>query len=121
MAKNINHNKVNNSTLVTISVKAGTTKADANKVIRRRRESVRAYVENNLKELGISRPLCDLGYGLFSIHHDNPYDDIINIANQVNNAYMSSWGLFFKYVQVCRELAEIKGRKIEDAKYEENY
>ena len=29
---------------------------------------------------------------------------------------MDAWGFFFKYVEACKELAELKGRKIEDVK-----
>ena len=116
MANTINRNKANNSTLVTIPIKAVTTKSDANAVIEHNRAIIRDYVEKKLGELGLSWPICDLGCGLFPLHNENPYDDIVNIANYVQCAYMDAWGFFFKYVEARRELAEMKGRKIEDVK-----
>ena len=102
--------------LARIEAKAITTKSHATAVIEHNRAVVRDYVEKKLGELGVNWPICDLGCGLHNLNNENPYDDIINIANYVHCAYMDAWGFFFKYVEACKELAELKGRKIEDVK-----
>ena len=94
-------------------IQAVTTREDANALIARNRQKVRIYVERHLRELGMTRPICDLDYGLPAVSHQNPYDDIVNMASWVNNAYMEAWGFFFRYVEACRKLAELKGRRVE--------
>ena len=100
-----------------IKIEAESTHEDANKVIAERSATVRAYVQEKLVEYGMSQPVCDLCYGLWPLRAENPYRDIINIANYMQGALMGGWFFFFEAERLRRELAELKGRKIEDVEY----
>lgn len=99
-----------------IRIEAEPTREDANRIITERRETVRAYVMEKLKELDIPQPVCDLRFGLWPFRSGNPYSEIINAANYMHSAMMNAWYFFFEAEHLRRELAELKGRKIEDVK-----
>lgn len=99
--------------LKTIPIKATTTREDANKVIERNRAAVRQSVQEKLREYKMPQPVCDLRFGLFSIRQGNPYDEIINIANYISCALSDGWYFFFEAERLRRELAALKGRRIE--------
>lgn len=99
-----------------IRIEAEPTREDANRIITERRETVRAYVMEKLKELDIPQPVCDLRFGLWPFRSENPYSEIINAANYMHSAMMNAWYFFFEAEHLRRELAELKGRKIEDVK-----
>lgn len=108
--------------MITIPVKAVTTLADANRVIERNRNALYTHVHTKLFEYGMPQPFCDLGFGIPTLHDRNPYDEIINIANIANIvqcAFTEAWYIFFEVERLRRELAELKGRRIEAVEYEE--
>lgn len=99
-----------------IRIEAEPTREDANAVIAERSATVRAYVHNKLAEYGMAQPVCDLCYGLWPLRAENPYRDVINITNYMQGALMTGWFFFFEAERMRRELAELKGRKVEDVK-----
>lgn len=113
-----NHNALCGQELTTIKVKAVTTKEDANTVVERNRQAVRDYVQTELKKLGMPQPVCDLTYAPYLCGCENPYDEIVNISNQITNALLAGWDLFFEAERLRRELAALKGRPVEACDYE---
>lgn len=101
--------------LHTIPTKPVTTREDVNAFIEIRRQRVRQYIQEKLKEYNMTLPLGELRFGLFSISDGNPYDEIINIANYINNSLLDGWFFFFEAERLRREVAALRGRKIEDA------
>ena len=99
-----------------IKIEAEPTREDANIVIAQRSATVRASVQEKLAEYGMPQPVCDLRYGLLPLRAENPYRDVINAANYIHLALMDSWFFFFEAERLRRELAELKGRKVEDVK-----
>lgn len=99
-----------------IRIEAEPTREDANRIIAERREAVRAYVLEKLKETNTATPASDLLFGLFPIQEGNPYREIVNISACVSVAMSEAWRLFFEVEHLRRELAELKGREIEDVK-----
>ncbi len=81
-----------------------------------RRASGGAYVLEKLKETKTATPASDLLFGLFPIQEGNPYREIVNISAYVSAAMSEAWRLFFEVEHLRRELAELKGREIEDVK-----
>ena len=104
--------------MINIHIKAETTLADAKAVVDRNIDVMREHVQNKLKEYGMPPPVCDLGFGVNLTGYPSPYDDIINIANHIQNALATGWFLFFEAEQLRRELAELKGREIKAAEYQ---
>lgn len=99
-----------------IKIEAEPTREDANKVVVERSATVRTYVQKKLAEYRMPQPVCDLCYGLWPLRAENPYQDVINIANYTQGALMAGWFFFFEVERLRRELAELKGRKVEDVK-----
>lgn len=102
--------------LRTIPVKAVTTREDAIAEVTRCNAITRDFVEHNLKELGLSWLVWDVGCGFWLCNFENPYDEIINIAHQVQCAMVDAWYMYFDYERLRRELAELKGRTIENGR-----
>ena len=99
--------------LKTIPIKATTTREDANRVIERNRAAVWQSVQEKLREYKMSQPVCDLCFGFYSIGQRNPYDEIINMANYITCALSDGCYFFFEAERLRRELAALKGRRIE--------
>lgn len=99
-----------------IRIDAEPTREDANSVIAKRNAMVQVYVQEKLAEYGMPQPICDLHYGLWPLRAENPYRDVINMANYIHLASMDGWFFFFEAERLRRELAELKGRKVEGVK-----
>lgn len=99
-----------------IRIEAEPTREDANRIIAERRDMVRAYVMEKLREFDMPQPVCDLRFGLWPFHSENPYSEIINAANYMHSAMMDAWYFFFEAERLRRELAELKGREVENVK-----
>ena len=100
----------------TIRIEAEPTREDANRIISERRDTVRAYVLEKLREFDMPQPVCDLRFGLWLFHSEHPYGEIINAANHMHSAMMCAWYFFFEAERLRRELAELKGREVENVK-----
>ncbi len=60
------------------------------------------------------QPATDLMYAPFFCSYENPYDEIYNILSQVGNALIAGWECFFEAERLRQELAELKGRPVEE-------
>ena len=63
-----------------IRIEAEPTREDANRISAERREAVRVYVLEKLKETKTASPASDLLFGLFPIQESNPYREIEKIS-----------------------------------------
>ena len=70
-------------------------------------------MREKLAEYRLAQPICTLCYGFFPTRAENPYRDIINMANYISGALLDGWYFFFETERLHRELAELKGRTIE--------
>ena len=93
-----------------IRIETEPTREDANRIIAKRRDTVRAYVMEKLREFDMPQPVCDLRFGLWTFRSENPYGEIINAANYMH--MMDAWYFFFEAERLRRELAE-RGRECE--------
>ena len=74
-----------------IRIETEPTREDANRIIAKRRDTVRAYVMEKLREFDMPQPVCDLRCGLWTFRSENPYGEIINAANYMHLAMMDAW------------------------------
>ncbi len=98
-----------------IEIRPQATREDANRAISECREKAREYVERLCRENDIFPPVCDLSFGLFDVRDGNPYDYIANTAKYVHCMLLDAWRFAIDCTKCRRELAEVKGRPIEDA------
>ena len=80
-----------------IRIEAEPTREDANRIIAERREAVRAYVLEKLKETKTATPASDLLFGLFPIQEGNPYREIVNISAYVSPQCRRRGGCFSRW------------------------
>ena len=105
--------------LITIHVKAVRTFEDCKAYAEKRCISVGNYVRGELAALRMEQPICELAYAPCLCEYDNPYDEIYNIIAQFSNVARAGWFFFFEMERLSRELAELKGRRVEAVECQE--